>query len=97
MNNSVLFDKIGVIIVLYFPTVNQLKRLKKLESFKYVIVVDNTPDIDNSGLIPQGIDYFPLKANKGIAIAQNIGVEIVKSFNVDYIVFLIKIHVILKN
>ena len=88
--------EICIIIVLYYPTEEQLNDLLGMLSHEHspVIFVDNTPEIVNDKLLSlsktnnRDIIYLPQLVNKGIAEAQNIGIERAKKNpNLQYIIF----------
>ena len=67
------FDIIGIVIVFYFPTEEQIERLKRLDNFKYVYVIDNTPE-GKCDFTQFNINYIPFGANRGVATALNMGI-----------------------
>lgn len=78
-----MIDSICIIIVLY----NQNLNIKKVSNSKYrYIVIDNTPE-RNLALSLNNVTYIPLKENKGIAYAQNVGIQTAIALNYQYIVF----------
>lgn len=77
--------KIGVVIVLFHPKEFNYKELVHQADVS-VILVDNTPDSDLN-LTSGNVYYIPLKQNKGIAAAQNIGIRKAKELGCLYIVF----------
>lgn len=90
-SNSVL-----PIIVLYKPDDSDLRALinSLMGQVERVCIVDNS-DFDNSEIISImctdfGIDFYykPLLENVGIAKAQNIGINIAKEHNYDYVLLL---------
>lgn len=84
------------VIVLYYPNLNDIKRmidLLKLDGIG-IVIVENTPDVVNSSLTKlaesnRGVFYFPLKENKGIAFAQNRGIDYVRSEKLATHIFLL--------
>lgn len=52
-------------------------------------IVDNTPDSDNSSRLVEynNVHYIPLKTNKGIASAQNIGIKYLQDNEFPFILF----------
>lgn len=84
-------DKIGAIVVLYNPDVQSTaKALRSLSpQVDGICVVDNTPgaDIGASFKNIPNLHYLPLGENRGIAAAQNAGIEYFDSEGYDYVVF----------
>ncbi len=82
--------RIGAIVVFYQPTPSLTKEvLEHISSqVEEICIVDNSPE-------PQGVidttlpnlHYIALKENRGIAAAQNIGIEYFKERGFDYIIF----------
>lgn len=77
--------KIGVVIVLFHPKEFNYKGLVHQADVS-VILVDNTPDSDLN-LTSENVYYIPLKQNKGIATAQNVGIRKAKELGCQYVVF----------
>ena len=70
--------KIEAVVVFFNPTIENIENINYyIDSVDKVYVVDNTPDHDNSELIPKNtkIEYIPNKKNIGIAEALNIGAK----------------------
>lgn len=85
MQNEDLF----IIVVLYNPSKQQVDRLIKLSANYHVIAVDNTcSDKMTYCLQKKGLEHIVLGENKGIAKAQNIGIERCKTLNAKYVLFL---------
>lgn len=80
-----MVDNIGIIIVLFHPPKLNYIDLTYNSNIS-IILVDNTPDI-NLNLSKGNVYYIPLKQNKGIATAQNIGINKAESLGCSYIVF----------
>ena len=84
--------KVAVIIVLFHPSQEQIRNLKrfyeelKLKHRQEVIVVDNTPNQDLS-LSEESLIYLPLRENRGIAFAQNIGIKKALKLGCSHLVF----------
>lgn len=84
-------QKIGGIMVLYQPdwvvTNNAINSLSP--QVDLLCIVDNTPNTDNTSFIENktNIHYIPLKENKGIAAAQNIGIKILLNNDFDFVLF----------
>lgn len=87
-------DKIYIIIVLYFPSDQNIVNIIELCKFNYCVVVDNTPDKENDFFKKktEGFNklpvYIPLMENAGIAKAQNIGIKEAKKGGAEFILFL---------
>ena len=81
---------IGAIIVLYNPDFELLKNGLDalLPQIDKICLIDNS-SVDNSHKIPlcDKINYIPLMENKGIAIAQNIGIRYFEKAGFEYVVF----------
>lgn len=77
--------KIGIIIVLYYSKDSNFECLLNQPNLS-IILIDNTPG-RNLKFTNKSINYIPLDENKGIAAAQNIGIEKAKEINCSYIVF----------
>lgn len=78
-----------IIIVLYKPTLQQLKQINALALIYNIILVDNTPTPEcneNQKYISSHI-YIQLKENKGIAFAQNVGIKEAQKQSCKYILF----------
>jgi len=77
--------KIAVIIVFYKAEVtDEHLRIAQLDDVK-LILVDNTPERECAINLP--IHYIPLKENKGIATAQNVGIGKAVELGCEYVVF----------
>lgn len=95
-NKSTIKQSTSVVIVLYFPDIKRLNTL--IESFRldeiHIVFIDNTPELMNETLVSiseknSNIIYSPQMENKGIAEAQNIGIDIVKKIEgKHYVLFL---------
>jgi rhamnosyltransferase len=79
---------------LYFSSDKQIDNIIEIFETKRVIIIDNTPNIENEKL-KNNIEnddtetvYIPLKENKGIAFAQNIGINEVKKKGAEFVLFL---------
>lgn len=83
--------QIGGIMVLYRPDWDTTgKAIATLAAqVDELCIVDNTPDTDNTPNLPasENITYIPLKENRGIAAAQNIGVRHFLDKDFDFVLF----------
>jgi len=78
----------AVIIVIYKPDLLELTETINsiIKQVSYCIIVDNGntkvnfPDFKN-------LLYFNLNKNYGIAYAQNIGIEVARKYNIEFIIF----------
>ena len=81
---------IGAIIVLYNPDFELLKNglVALLPQVDKICLIDNS-SVDNSIEIPlcDKINYIALLENKGIAVAQNIGIRYFEKAGYDYVLF----------
>lgn len=85
--NILKSQKIGVIIVLYYPNIKEIsQKLEKFSKDYQWILVDNTPKQDLR-LTTDNIIYIPLFKNMGIATAQNKGIDILIKLKCTHIVF----------
>lgn len=91
-----LNKKIASVIVLYHPDTAHLNSLiDELQmTINLILLVDNTPNCKNEFLSkkaqrnPGHLEYISLMHNKGIAYAQNVGIEaIIKHSGFEFIVF----------
>ena len=66
------------VVVLFHPEQDLLDNIKSyITELDKLYVIDNTPEVDNSNMFKniKKIKYIPLKENKGIAYALNIGAK----------------------
>ncbi|WP_289157776.1 glycosyltransferase family 2 protein [uncultured Muribaculum sp.] len=85
----VTLNSVVVIIVLYFPSEEQIALISRLENIN-LILVDNTPYEKGSPigkLFRSNITYVSLNENKGIAYAQNEAIKIAQNKGYHYIIF----------
>lgn len=68
---------VGIVVVAYCPDERALlSNLKKLSDLSFrTFVIDNTPQRCLENVDETSVCYVPLKENKGIACAQNIGIQ----------------------
>ena len=83
--------KIGAVVVVYNPTIQLLDKciLSLVDQVDKVCVVDNS-SYDNSMHIHKfgkSVLYMPLRMNKGIAAAQNIGISYFCDNGYDFVLF----------
>lgn len=81
--------KASVLIVVYRPSEQETQHIKEIAATNHGVIVDNSAsmneELKNAGLL----HYIFLGGNKGIAEAQNIGIDYITSnINAEYIVFL---------
>lgn len=83
--------KIGGVMVLFKPNwdITNKAVISLSAQVDQLCIIDNTPDIDNSSSFKdiENIHYIPLKENRGIAAAQNIGIDYLKEQMFNFIVF----------
>lgn len=91
LSNDMSSPKIGAIIVLFKPDLNvTLPALKALApQVNEICVVDNTPGSSILELLSNipNLQYIPLGENRGIAAAQNIGIEYFINSKYKFIIF----------
>lgn len=63
-------NNVCIVVVFYNPKKEQIAQFEKLANHCTVVAVDNSDKKSSTS----GIKYIPLFANKGIAVAQNIGI-----------------------
>lgn len=85
-------NELFIIVVLYFPKEDTVKRINELAKVYNVLAVDNTPS-NSKGYkaideYSKHLQYIPLYANFGIAYAQNKGIERAKQSKAQYVLFL---------
>ena len=73
----------GVIIVLYHSEKQNYQSLSRCPNVD-VILVDNTPRRDLN-IVDKNVHYIPLRENKGIAAAQNVGISKAYELGCTYI------------
>lgn len=56
------------------------------QSYPSIIIVDNTPGRDLN-IVDKNIHYIALKENKGIATAQNIGIQKARELGCEFVIF----------
>lgn len=81
---------VGCVLVLYNPNVGILRQcLKVLNSqVDMIAIVDNSTKSVNYSFDSTNYVYYSMNGNYGIAAAQNKGIEILKNYNIDYLLFL---------
>ncbi|MDE5877785.1 MAG: glycosyltransferase family 2 protein [Muribaculaceae bacterium] len=84
-------NKIGAIIVLYRPNLKLIYKVAEslAKQVNELCIVDNTPGADNSIIFTNlpSVTYISLGDNRGLAAAQNIGINHLSAKNMDFIVF----------
>lgn len=78
---------IAAVVVTYQPDLSQLQDLLEVLRLQvdWLIVVDNASDSEISRLLKEGDDFVPLAENRGLAAAQNIGIERALALEAEYI------------
>jgi len=78
---------IAAVVVTYQPDLPQLQALLEAlrEQVQWVILVDNGSSCNVSGLLAEGDVFLPLEENRGLAAAQNIGIERALALEAQYI------------
>lgn len=77
--------KIAIIVVLYQAQLPESYLFHSSEKSIFIFV-DNTPDRDLN-INDRGLIYIPLKRNKGIAVAQNIGIRRAVNEGCEFVLF----------
>lgn len=77
-------EKICIVVVFYNPIEEQICRFEELSRSLPVVVVDNT----STETRIDGVRYISLGGNKGIAVAQNVGIEYARSKGYNYVLLL---------
>lgn len=80
---------VTALVTLYYPDKSVVENVRKLYlQVDNIILLDNTPYIDNSKLfIELNVRYIPNFRNLGLSAAFNSGFDLIKEKHVDYIVF----------
>lgn len=81
-------EKIAVIIIFYNPTTEDILHVKSIANNFNGVIVDNSENAYTSDNKIGNMHYVCNKTNKGIAEAQNIGINIMMNEDMDYFVFL---------
>ena len=80
--------KIDGVVVLYNPDEKLLDNIESyINELSTLFIVDNTPNVDNTKKFEKNkkIKYIPLKENKGIAYALNVGAKEAIKDKADYL------------
>lgn len=77
--------KLCAIIVFFRPNSDQVTNAERISTFCPVIAIDNSDTVLPTTKVLQ---YIHLGGNKGIAVAQNIGVQIARERGFEYVIFL---------
>jgi len=82
-------SKCGVVVVLYYPTLNAIEDIISSINEYNIYLIDNTPenDIKYSLYNFDNTSYIKNKENKGIAFAQNIGIKRALNDGCEYVAF----------
>lgn len=82
-------DSIAVVVVMYNPSDDDIRNVRKIASQHYGVIVDNSVSYHSDSDAIGKMHYIHLGENRGIAEAQNIGIKKVSAnSDVKYIVFL---------
>lgn len=82
-------EKVAIIIVLYNPSDEDKQNILNISTFSEGIIVDNSPKPSFNAQNVNSLFYCWLKENKGIAYAQNYGINcIIKDETYSHIMFL---------
>jgi len=76
-----------VVIILYYPDVIILDKIRQLSEKVNIVAVDNTPD-HTANVEGEHIQYITIGDNIGIAAAQNIAIKWILQTNAEYVLFL---------
>lgn len=68
-------NRIGIIVILYNPSDDDVENVITLSRDNYTVVVDNSSSATKRLAEQENMTYIPLLENRGIAEAQNIGVR----------------------
>lgn len=79
-------SKVGVIVVIY-NTIPKKIPISHSETESVLILVDNTPGQDLQISNTENLIYIPLGENKGIAEAQNIGIDAAYNSGCTHVIF----------
>lgn len=79
--------KLAIIIIVYNPdSSNLVKKIEQITDY-CIVIVDNSEYASITQNLPQNVTYIPLMKNKGIAYAQNVGIDIANKKGFDYVLF----------
>lgn len=83
--------KIGAVVVVYNPTIELLDKciLSLVDQVDEICIVDNSTYDNSMHIVKYGnnVSYIPLRMNKGIAAAQNVGVRYFCDNGYDFVLF----------
>lgn len=83
---------VAAIVVLYYPNEGALEKLQSslIGQVDHIFMIDNTPAlcIPKPAFIKEWVTYIPLRTNKGIAEAQNIGIELSRKAGYSHVLLL---------
>lgn len=89
MSDTLINLPVGIVVVLYQPNTQQLKRLYTLAQVAKGVIVDNSENRAFDSSRVGNMEYMPMHHNCGIAKAQNTGITaLLERKDIDYIVFL---------
>lgn len=80
-------SNIGILIVMYNPNLDTITRIEQLASCSNGVIVDNSIIRNFDTDIVGKMLYIPLCKNTGIAHAQSIGIQELKKYGFEYVVF----------
>lgn len=81
-------SQVAVIIVLYNPDLSSVKKTaNRLGRVCSLILVDNSSVDNRASFVLENCQYIPLLENKGIAYAQNVGIDKAKELGCSHVVF----------
>ena len=79
-------NNIICIVVLFNPRESHIKNLESLSSVYEIVAIDNSEE--KNEIKAKSVHYIPLYENKGIAAAQNIGIEYARKKGYNYVLLL---------
>lgn len=83
------YDKIGIVVILYNPTNEEISNIKLLSTLYKGAIIDNSQNANFSHEKINKMSYIPLYGNYGIAKAQNIGIrKVLQDASIYYIMYL---------
>lgn len=79
-------EEICIIVIFFYPSERQKQNAIQMSKDICVIAVDNSPK-DSEIINTDSFKYFPFEQNKGIAYAQNYGIQKAREMGFKYILF----------